>query len=96
MEKIYVRVTRGTQPYLYDCFAIPQGKAPVEICKDQMFGDLIAYLFYLNDAQNPDPIDDYGFAKHLMYIAALSEYMFTVKTFDNKQYMENWLNWIKD
>lgn len=96
MEKIYVRITRGVQPYLYDCFAIPQDKAPVEICRNQMFGDLIVYLFYLNDAQNPDSIEDYEFARYLMYIAAQPGYTFTIKTFDSKQYMENWLNRIKD
>lgn len=96
MENVYVRVTRGTQPFLYDCFAIPQGKAPVEICRDKFFGELIDYLGYINYPINTDCIDDYWFAKHLMYIAALSEYVLTIKTDDTEQYMKDWLTTIKN
>lgn len=96
MEKIYVRVTRGSQIYLYDCFAIPQGKAPVEICKDVFFDELIDHLSYIIYPMNMDRIDDYWFAKHLMYTAALSEYVFTIKTDDTEQYMKDWLTTIKN
>jgi hypothetical protein len=93
MEKIYVRITRGTQPYLYDCFAIPQGKAPVEICKDEPFNSLITHMLFLIEPQVPEGLDDYKFAKCLTYISALTEYMVTIEVGDAADYMRMWLDW---
>lgn len=95
MEKIYIKVTKSDpQCYsCYDCVAIPQGKAPVEICKDEFFGTLIKRMLFLVEPQVPEGLDDYRFAKCLTYISALTEYMVTIEVGDAENYMRMWLDW---
>ena len=88
MKNIVFRFNEGLQPYLYDCYILPEGYAPIELCKNDFFGDVICALAFLVNPQSPDVMGDMELAKHLLEIANSTSYEFTVKVWDVKEFLE--------
>ena len=77
MKNIVFRFNEGFQPYLYDCYILPEGYAPIELCKNDFFGGVICALAFLVNPQSPDVMGDMELAKHLLEIANSTNYTFT-------------------
>lgn len=88
MKQIVFRFNTGSQDYLYDCYVLPEGHAPIKLFKDAFFGDVLIYLAFLVNPQSPDVMGDVELAKHLLEIANSTNYCFTIKVFDVKDFLE--------
>ena len=88
MKEIKFRFNEGWQPYLYDCYVLPDGFAPIKLGENMFFGDVICTLAFLVNPQSPDVMGDVELAKHLLEIANSTSYEFIVKVWDVKEFLE--------
>lgn len=88
MKQIVFRFNEGSEPYLYDCYILPEGFKPVKICENAFFGDVLISLAFLVNPQSPDVLGDVELAQHLLKIADNTSYSFTIEVFDVKDFLD--------
>ena len=89
MKEIVFRFNEGCQPYLHDCYVLPEGHAPIKLFEDAFFGDVLCCLAFLVDPQSPDVMGDTELAKHLLEISRNTNYSFVIKVWN----VEDFLNY---
>lgn len=82
MEQIKFRFNTGCQPYLYDCYVLPEGHTPIKLLENAFFGDVICSLVFLVNPQSADCMDDTELAQHLLEISKNTNYSFVLKVWD--------------
>ena len=87
MEKIVFRFNEGCMPYLYDCYVLPEGHAPIKLCENAFFGDVLCCLAFLVNPQSPDVMGDTELAKHLLEISRNTNYSFVIKVWDVEDFL---------
>ena len=88
MKQIVFRFNTGCQDYLYDCYVLPEGHAPIKLFEDAFFGDVLCCLAFLVDPQNPDCLGDTELAKHLLEISKNTNYSFVLKVWDVDEFLK--------
>lgn len=79
MKRIIFRINTGCQPYLYDCYILPDAGRPIEIFHNNFFGELVCCLSALVDPREYCSLTEQEFAEHLLAIAKTSTYTFEVQ-----------------
>lgn len=88
MKQIVFRFNTGCQDYLYDCYVLPEGHAPIKLFEDAFFGDAICCLAFLVDPQSPDYMGDTELAKHLLELSKDTNYSFVFKVCDVDDFLK--------
>ena len=89
MKQIVFRFNTGSQDYLYDCYVLPEGHAPIKLLEDAFFGDVLISLAFLVNPQCPNFLGDTELARHLLEISRNTNYSFAIKVWD----IEDFLNY---
>lgn len=87
MKQIVFRFNTGSEDYLYDCYVLPEGHAPIKLFEDIFFGDVLCSLAFLVDPQSPDVLGDTELAKHLLEISKNTNYSFVIKVWDVEDFL---------
>ena len=88
MKEIVFRFNEGCQPYLHDCYVLPEGHAPIKLFKDAFFSDVLCHLAFLVDPQSPDVMGDTELAKHLLAISGNTNYSFVIGVWDVEDFLK--------
>lgn len=87
MKQIVFRFNTGSQDYLYDCYILPEGHAPIKLFEDAFFGDVLISLAFLVNPQSPNFLGDTELAKHLLEISRNTNYSFVIKVWDVEDFL---------
>lgn len=82
------RCNEGCQPYLYTCYILLEGHAPIKVCEDAQFTELIGALSFLIDPFYMDYISDARFAAILYRITQDRNYSFCVRVPDEEEFLK--------
>ena len=88
MKEIVFRFNTGCQDYLYDCYVLPEGHAPIKLFENELFGDVICYLAFLVNPQSPYFMGDTELAQHILEISKNTNYSFTFKVSDVEGFLD--------
>ena len=87
MKEVVFRCNGGYQEYLYTCYALIDGHAPIKVCEDAFFTELINSLAFLVNPQYSCAISDARFAAVLFEITQDRNYSFIVEVDDEDEFL---------